>query len=276
MWLTWNLSKVLCSQSQRPYVLISGASSGIGREFARLFAEDGWNLVLTARDEERLGVLKVEVEKNHGIRAIVLAKDLADPAVPGDIFTILASEGITVSALVNDAGFNVYGPFEDTDLEREIEMIQVHVTAMTHLTKLFLRQRPVHLPAMILNVSSVAAFAPGPNVSVHFATRAYVQSFSEALAVELSGKGVSVTCLCPGPTRSAFFGRAGMDNVRLATGWPLHLMDARAVAEVGYAAMKKGQVVAIPGIQNKVIIFFARHIPRALATRISGWLMART
>jgi len=260
----------------RPYALISGASSGIGRDFARLFAEDGWNLVLTARDEERLGAVKVEVEERHGVRAIVLVRDLADPAVPDDIFAALDREGITVSALVNDAGFNVHGPFEVTDLERELEMIQVHVTALTHLTKLFLRQRPARLPAMILNVSSIAAFASGPNVSVHFATRAYVLSFSEALARELSGSGVSVTCLCPGPTRSAFFGRAGMENVRIATGWPLRLMDARAVAEVGYAAMKKGRVVAIPGLQNKVITFFARHIPQALATRISGWLMART
>ena len=259
-----------------PYALVTGASSGIGREFARLFAEDGWNLVLTARDEAQLEAVKVEAEERHGVRAIVLARDLADPAAPADIFTALDQEGIAVSAIVNDAGFNVHGPFEVTDLEREFEMIQVHVMALTHLTKLFLRQRSPRPPAMILNVASIAAFVPGPNVSVHFATRAYILSFSEALARELAGTGVSVTCLCPGPTRSAFFGRAGMDNVRLATGWPLRLMDARAVAEVGYAAMKKGQVMVIPGLQNKVIALFARHIPRALATRLSGWLMART
>jgi hypothetical protein len=248
----------------------------MGREFAHLFAEDGWNLVLTARDKARLGAVKVEAEECYGVRAIVLARDLADPAAPAGIFAALDQKGIAVSALVNDAGFNVYGPFEVTDLEQELEMIQVHVTALTHLTKLFLHQRPARTPAIILNVSSIAAFAPGPNVSVHFATRAYVLSFSEALARELAGTGVSVTCLCPRPTRSAFFGRAGMENVRLATGWPLRLMDARAVAEVGYAAMKKRQVVAIPGLQNKVIALFARHVPRALAIRISGWLMART
>jgi short-subunit dehydrogenase len=261
---------------ERPYALITGASSGIGREFAHLFAKDGWNLVLTARDEARLGAVKVEAEERHGVRAIVLARDLADPSVPAGIFTALDREGVIVSALVNDAGFNVHGLFEVTDLERELEMIQVHVTALTHLTKLFLRQRPERTPAMILNVSSIAAFVPGPNVSVHFATRAYVLSFSEALARELSGTGVSVTCLCPGPTRSEFFARAGMENVRLATGWPLRLMDARAVAEVGYAAMKRGKVVTIPGFQNKVIALFARHVPRALATGVTGWFMTRT
>lgn len=259
-----------------PFALVTGASSGIGREFARLFAEDGWNLVLTARDEERLEAVKVEAEERYGVRAIVLPMDLADPAAPAGIFTALDREGVAVSALVNDAGFNVHGRFQVTDLERELEMIQVHVTALTHLTKLFLRQRPARAPAMILNVSSIAAFAPGPNVSVHFATRAYILSFSEAIARELAGTGISVTCLCPGPTRSAFFGRAGMESVRLATGWPLRLMDARVVAKVGYAAMKKGRVVAIPGLQNKVIAFLAKHFPRALATRISGWLMART
>ena len=264
---------VSCSS---PYVLVTGASSGIGREFARLFAEDGWNLVLTARDEARLEAVKVEAEERHGIRVIVLARDLADPATPASIFAALEREGIAVSALVNDAGFNVHGPFEVTDLEQELEMIQVHVTALTHLTKLFLHQRPTQTPAMILNVSSIAAFVPGPNVSVHFATRAYILSFSEALARELSRTSVSVTCLCPGPVRSAFYKRANMENVRLATGWPLRLMDAHTVAKVGYAAMKKGQVVVIPGLQNKVIAFFSRHIPRALATRISGWVMART
>lgn len=260
----------------RPYVLITGASSGIGREFARLFAGDGWNLILTARDEARLEAVKLETEERHGIRAIVLVGDLADPDTPVSIFSALEREGITVSALVNDAGFNVHGPFEVTDMKQELEMIQVHVTALTHLTKLFLHQRPVQVPTMILNVASIAAFVPGPNVSVHFATRSYILSFSEALARELAETSVSVTCLCPGPVRSAFFMRANMENVRLATGWPLRLMDAHTVAKVGYAALKKGQVVVIPGFQNKVISFFARHIPRSLATRITGWIMART
>lgn len=262
--------------SERPYVLVTGASSGIGREFARLFAEDGWNLVLTARDEARLEAVKVETEEAHGIHVIVLPRDLSDPDAPASLFTALERKEIVVSALVNDAGFNVHGHFEVTDIKPELEMIQVHVTALTHLTKLFLHQRPPLTPAMLLNVASIAAFVPGPNVSVHFATRAYILNFTEALAVELSGANVSVTCLCPGPVRSAFFARADMENVRLATGWPLRLMDARTVAKVGYTAMKKGQVMVIPGLQNKIIVFLARHIPRALVSRISGWVMART
>lgn len=258
------------------YALITGASSGIGREFVRLFAQDGWNLVLTARDELQLEAVKAEVEEQHGVRAIVLPWDLTDPAAPAGIFDAIGREGVVLRALVNDAGFNVHGPFRATDLEREFEMIRLHVTAVTHLTKLFLRQCPANTPAMILNVSSIAGLVPGPNVSVHFATRAYILSFSEAIARELAGTEISVTCLCPGPTRSAFFGRADMENVRLATGWPMRLMDASEVAKVGYTAMKKGKVMVVPGLQNKVVAFFARHIPRALVTRITGWIMART
>lgn len=259
-----------------PYVLITGASSGIGREFARLFAQDGWNLVLTARNEVNLEALKAEVEERYSTQVTVLVGDLADPDTPVNIFDTLKRKGIVVSALVNDAGFNVYGPFEVADLKHGLEMIQVHVTALTHLTNLFLHQRPIQTHTMILNIASIAAFVPGPNVAVHFATRSYILNFSEALSHEMAGTSVSVTCLCPGPVRSAFFKRADMENVRLATGWPIRLMDAYAVAKAGYTAMKKGKVLVIPGIQNKVIVFLARHIPRALATRITGWVMSRT
>ena len=260
----------------KPYALITGASSGIGREFVNQFAQDGWNLIITARDEERLKRVKSEVEENFGINVIVLARDLADPASPENIFSVLKEEGITVSALVNVAGFNVHGTFENTDINPELQMIQVHVTALTQLTKLFLHQRPHQTPTMILNVSSIAGFVPGPNVSVHFATRAYILSFTEALAQELSNTSVNVTCLCPGPVRSEFFRRADMENVRLATGWPLRLMDASRVAQVGYNAMKTKKIIVIPGLQNKLIVFLARHLPRALVTPITGWVMART
>lgn len=261
--------------STKPYALITGASSGIGREFVNQFAQDGWNLVITARNEERLKRVKIEVEERFGISVIVLARDLADPASPENIFSVLKQDGIAVSALVNVAGFNVHGLFETTDMDPELQMIQVHVTALTQLTKLFLQQRPIQTPSMLLNVASIAGFVPGPNVSVHFATRAYILSFTEALAQELAGTSVNVTCLCPGPVRSEFFKRANMENVRLATGWPLRLMDASTVAKVGYDAMKKGKIVVIPGLQNKIIVFLARHFPRALVTYVTGWVMAR-
>ena len=266
----------MSAKLETPYVLITGASSGIGREFARLFSEDGWNLVLTARNEVNLQALKAEVEEQYGTQVIVLVRDLNDPDTPANIFETLKEKGIVLSALVNNAGFNVYGPFEVADLKSELEMIQVHVTALTHLTNLFLHQRPKQTPTKILNVASIAAFVPGPNVAVHFATRSYILNFSEALARELVGTSVNVTCLCPGPVRSAFFKRADMENVRLATGWPIRLMDAYTVAKAGYTAMKEGRLIVIPGIQNKIIVFLARHIPRTLATRITGWVMSRT
>ena len=262
--------------STKPYALITGASSGIGREFVNQFAQDGWNLIITARNEKRLEVVKSEIEEHFGIHVIIFARDLADPTSPESIFSELEKQNIVVSALINVAGFNVHGTFDTTDMKPEIEMIQVHVTALTHLTKLFLHQLPAQTPAKLLNVASIAAFVPGPNVSVHFATRAYILSFTEALALELAGTPIKVTCLCPGPVRSEFFKRANMENVRLATGWPLRLMDASTVAMVGYNALKKGKIVIIPGLQNKIIAFLARHLPRVLVTRITGWVMSRT
>lgn len=264
------------SVGESPYVLITGASSGIGREFARLFAQDGWNLVITARNKVNLEAIKAELEESYGVEVIVLVEDLNDLAAPSDIFDTLKDKAITLNALVNNAGFNVYGPFEIADLKGELEMIQVHITALTHLTNLFLQQRPIQAHTMILNVASIAAFVPGPNVAVHFATRSYILNFTEALARELAKTTVSVTCLCPGPVRSSFFKRADMESVRLATGWPIRLMDSSDVAKAGYTAMKKEQVIVIPGILNKVIVFLARHIPRSLATRITGWVMSRT
>ena len=256
------------------YALVTGASSGIGYEFAKLLAADGIHPILTARNEARLREVQGEIEGTYGIAARVIARDLSDPQAPAQIFSILESEGIGVDVLVNNAGFNVHGKFAESDLEQELAMIQVHIGAVTHLTKLFLRQIPPNGNAMILNVSSVAAFVPGPYVSVHFASRAHTLSFSEALANELKGTGIRVTCLCPGPTESAFFGRANMESVRLASGWPMKRMDARRVAEVGYRALKRGKTIAIPGFRNKLVVLFARFGPRPLVTRITRWMMA--
>lgn len=258
------------------HVLVTGASSGIGAELAKVFAADGYRPVLIARDEDRLRAVQVEIERTHGIPARVIACDLADPAAPGELFAELAAEGIVIDALVNNAGFNVHGEFAETDLDAELEMIQVHIAAVTDLTKRFLRQRPANGTGMILNVSSIAAFVPGPRVSVHFASRAHVLSFSEALADELRGAGVRVTCLCPGPTESAFFGRAGMGSVRLATGRPVPLMDARTVAEAGYRGLLRGKTVVVPGIRNRAIAALARIAPRRLVVPVTRWLMERT
>lgn len=258
------------------HVLVTGASSGIGAELAKIFAADGYHPVLTARDEGRLREVQGVIERTHRVPVRVIVRDLADPAAPEELFAELEAEGIVVDALVNNAGFNVHGEFAETDLDAELEMIQVQIAAVTNLTKRFLRQRPANGTGMILNVSSIAAFAPGPRVSVHFASRAHLLSFSEALAEELRGTGMRVTCLCPGPTKSAFFGRANMGGVRLATGRPLPLMDARTVAEAGYRGLLRGKAVVVPGTRNRVVAILARFGPRRLVTRVTRWLMERT
>jgi short-subunit dehydrogenase len=258
------------------YALITGASSGIGYEFAVLFARDGTNLVITARNKAKLDAVKAEIEREYQVKVRIMARDLADPEAPQEIFHELEEAGIHVKALVNNAGFNVYGLFAESDLEKEIEMIQVHITSLTHLTKLFLSKMLEDESGRILNVSSIAALAPGPLVSVHFASRAYVLHFSEALANELLGTGVTVTCLCPGPTESDFFKRAGMESVRLATGWPVRLMDARKAAEAGYKGLMRGKPVVIPGFRNRSLAFIARVAPRRMVVGFTRWLMSRT
>lgn len=255
------------------FALITGATSGIGNGFAHVIARDGINLVITARNETRLKEVKSELEAKYSIKVKIIPRDLANPEAPSEIFEILKQEGIVLSVLVNNAGFNVYGKFEETDLEEEIRMIHLHIAAVTQMTKLFLRQRSLQGENMILNMSSIAGLVPGPLVSVHFATRAYILSFSLALTNELQGSDVHVTCLCPGPTKSAFFGRAGMSDVRLASGKPIKLMDAQAVAAIGYDALKKGKEIVVPGYRNKILAFMATVVPRSLAIKLTRWLM---
>ena len=265
----------MTKSSDSRYALVTGATSGIGKELAQLLARDGFNLVIIARNENRLEEVKSELETEHSIDVFVIARDLADPGVPFEIFEILKHEGIVLSILVNNAGFNVYGPFEKTDLDEELKMIGLHIVAVTEMTKLFLRQRSRQAENKLLNVSSIAGMVPGPLVSVHFATRAYILSFSLALSNEYKGSDVQVTCLCPGPTRSAFFDRAGMSNVRLASGSPVKLMNASEVAAAGYKALQRRKVIVVPGYRNKLLAFMASIAPRKLAIRITRWLMGR-
>lgn len=265
----------MASPAQTRFALITGATSGIGNGFAHVLARDGINLVITARNETRLEEVRNELEGRYSINVKTISRDLANPEAPAEIFEFLKQEGIILDVLVNNAGFNVYGKFEETDLEEEIKMIRLHVVAVTQLTKLFLRQRSRQVENMILNVSSIAGLVPGPLVSVHFATRAYILSFSRALANELQGSDARVTCLCPGPIKSAFFGRAGMSDVRLASGKPIKLMDAETVAAIGYDALRKRKVVVVPGYRNKIIAFMATVAPRAIATRLTRWVMER-
>ena len=260
---------------EKHYALVTGATSGIGNGFAHELARDGNNLVLVARNNTRLEEVKNELEGKYSINVLTLSRDLSMHGVPEEIFSTLKQQGVVLNVLVNNAGFNVYGRFEQTDLDEERKMMHLHIVAVTELTKLFLRQRSRHERNMILNVSSIAGLVPGPLVSVHFATRAYILSFSLALFEELRNSDVTVTCLCPGPTKSAFFGRASMGEVRLASGKPLKLMDAPTVAAIGYRALKKRKMIIVPGYRNKVLAFMARIVPRRLTIRITRWFMER-
>lgn len=255
--------------------LVTGATSGIGNRFAHVLAQDCMNLVITARNEKRLQEVKSELEAKYSIKVNIIPCDLSKPEAPSEIFETLKQKGIVLSVLVNNAGFNVYGKFEETDLDEEMKMIRLQIMAVTQMTKLFLRQRCRQRENMILNVSSIAGLVPGPLVSVHFATRAYILSFSQALSNELRGSDVHVTCLCPGPVKSAFFGRAGMSDVRLASGKPIKIMDAYAVAAIGYAAMKKKKVIVVPGYRNRFLAFITTIVPRVLAVKLTRWVMER-
>ena len=251
---------------ERPVALVTGASMGLGAEFARLLASEGYDLVLTARSGERLATLKKEVENLHGITAQVLVADLADPRAPAAIHERMQSGGIQIDVLVNNAGFGMYGKFSDSELQTEMEMIQVNIVALVHLTKLFVRDMVARRRGRIINVASTAAFQAGPMQSVYYASKAFVLSFSEAIGNELKGTGVTVTALCPGPTPTGFQERANIGGLR-----GLRLMmrvSPEAVVRAGYSGMKHGRPVVIPGVLNNIHVFLLRLVPRRLVTNV--------
>jgi short-subunit dehydrogenase len=254
--------------------LITGASGGIGLELAKEFAAAGHDVVLVARSKDRLVPLASELEAAHGVAAWVIPADLAEPTAPAAIYEQVQRLGITVETLVNNAGFGTNGSFAETDLEAELAMLQVNVTALTHLTKLFLRDMLARGRGRIMNVGSTAGFQPGPYMAVYYATKAYVLSFSEALAAELQGSGVTVSVLCPGPTITGFQARARMDEARLMrTPW---VMDAATVARLGYRGLIAGKVIVIPGIANRLLAFSTRLAPRAFVRQVTRRLNERS
>jgi short-subunit dehydrogenase len=245
--------------------LITGASSGIGYELAKRFAKDRYDLVLVARDNKRLLEIKRELSAS-GITVTVISKDLAVRDAPKEIYDELEKKKIDIDVLVNNAGFGGLGFFSETDIGKETDMITVNITALTQMTKLFLKGMVKKKHGKILNVASVAAFLPGPLMAVYYATKSYVLSFSEALANEVKDKGITVTVLCPGPTRTKFFSRASFKNTTVLTSM---MMDAEKVAGIGYDGLMKGKLVVIPGFLNNLQIFFIRFIPRGLLAKIA-------
>ena len=250
-------------------VLVTGASSGIGYELARRFARDRHDLVLVARSAERLAEIGRELGGSAGVKVKVVAKDLSRPGAARELFDELRREGIAIRVLVNCAGFGTTGPFVEADPGAEREMIQLNMVALTELTRLALQEMVPRREGRILNVASTAAFQPGPRMAVYYATKAYVLFFSEALKSELAGAGVTVTTLCPGPTRTGFGARANMEGSRL---FRLGAMDAASVAEAGYRGLMKGRGLVVPGLGNKLLALSVRVSPRWAVTAIVRWL----
>jgi len=248
-------------------VLITGASSGIGLELAKCFAADKSRLVLVARNAPALEKLAAELRRDHQVEVHVLTADLAKPESAREVFEQVGRAGFTVDVLVNNAGFGLHGAFAELPLPHQLEIMQVNMTALVALTGLFLPGMVQRRRGGILNVGSVAGFMPGPFMAVYFATKAFVQSFSEALSVELHGSGVAVSVLCPGPTETNFS--------QVARGYRKHAiqspkMSAAAVAIAGHRAFRQNQCICVPGASNKVFTVAPRLLPRALIRKMVG------
>lgn len=252
-------------QQARKTALITGASSGIGRALAERFAQNGCNLVLVARNQAALARLAEEWQSRYRITVTVIPADLSVEGAAQSVFDAVATRGIEIDYLVNNAGYGLFGESRHLDLEAELAMMTLNMTALTVLTKRFLPQLLARR-GKVMNVASTAAFQPGPYMAVYYATKAYVLSYSEALAAELGDSGVTVTAFCPGPTASGFQDKAAMHDSGLVKG--KRLPSAESVAAVGFRAMLAGERVYVPGLMNKFLVQTVRFTPRRLVTSI--------
>ncbi len=258
-------------KDRRETALITGASSGIGLDLAQFMAPD-FDLIITARNQTELEKISRELEAQHGNHVHVVPADLAQAEAPQEIFAEIERRGLPVDVLINNAVFGAYGLFAEGDLQQELEMIQVNIAALTTLTKLALPGMLKRKRGKIMNVASTAGFQPGPLMAVYYATKAYVIMFSEAIANELKGSGVTVTCLCPGATATRFAGRANMEQSRL---FRMGAMRSKDVAQAAYNGMMAGKTMIVPGLANKLLAMSVRFSPRKLVTAISRGLTER-
>ncbi|GJM15463.1 MAG: oxidoreductase [Thermodesulfobacteriota bacterium] len=247
-------------------VLITGASSGLGMELAKLFAADGSDLVLVARREDRLVELANELKAENDIEVHVLPKDLSKKPAPKEIFSHLKKEKIQIDVVVNNAGFGNKGHIADLDTDLQLDMIQVNLVALTHLTRLFIPGIIERGYGGILNVGSLAGFQPGPNLAVYFATKAYVLSFTEALAEEISNPNIKISCLAPGPVKTEFGEKSDLEDSLL---FKVSLMEMAPVVKAGYEGFRRGQTIVIPGIKQQIVPFLNRFTPRLLVRKIA-------
>lgn len=253
--------------------LITGASSGIGRCLAKLFARDGYNLVLVGRRKERLDELAAELCGQYSITTSVIAKDLSSPSSPTEIFDELRGKSIHIDILVNYAAIAVHGEFHKTGLEQELQMIQINLVSLTYLTKLAVTEMLKQGGGKILNLASVASFFPVPLGAVYFATKAYVLSFSDAIAKDLEGAGITVTTLCPGPTATEGARKYHFDDTRL---FSAGVMNAERVAEIGYRALMRGKRTVVAGVSNKLLMTMTRITPRGMILILCRFLMGKS
>lgn len=246
--------------------LITGASAGLGYDFAGMFAEDGYDLVLVARNKAKMEEIK---DQYPHLKVTVITKDLSQAQAASEVYDEVKAAGISIDTLVNNAGFGLMGKFEELDIMKQSEMIRLNVTALTELTHYFLPELKANSSrARILNIASTAAFQPGPMMAVYYATKAYVLSFSEALAEELADTNVTVTTLCPGATKTNFASVANVEKTKMFSG----AMSSVEVAKQGYQALMAGKRVVITGNTNKVGAYAAKFLPRSLAAKIAKYV----
>lgn len=254
----------MSKSESRSHVLITGATSGIGYELAKLFAKDGYNLILIARSKENLIKVKSQLEL-YKINVDILAVDLSKEDSCESVFTFVDEKNLHVDILINNAGIGTFGEFTSISMEKELDLININIKTLTQLTKHFLYKMVGNEEGTILNVASTAAYCAGPKMAAYYASKAYVLNLTEALNEEVKNKGVKVSCLCPGAVNTEFQNKAGIKKSESAK---KNIMSAKKVAEIAYRDLAKGKTIIIPGVKNKIIVTINKFLPRSVSRKI--------
>jgi short-subunit dehydrogenase len=261
--LRQSLKILAMEDNNNKYALVTGGTSGIGYELAKLLAKDNYNLIIVARNQDELASVSLQFTQQFGVDVITLSKDLFNPEKAFEVYQELKDQGITVDVLVNDAGQGQYGEFIDTDIRRELDIINLNISSLVILTKLYLQEMVDRGSGKILNVSSIASKMPGPWQSVYHGTKAFVQSFTEAVRSEVKEFGVTVTALLPGATATDFFNKAEMQESKIVQEGKLD--DAAKVAKDGYEALMNDKDMIVSGLKNKVQVAMSNIMPDSKA-----------